>query len=103
MSESLAPPRALPPGAIAPGAMDGTDAGAMPVFAAEATVLGIPRSQWPSIIAPMVVGIIALAFWEWIVWYKSIPHYVLPGPIQIGQTLITDWPTLSGSSLSVWH
>ena len=89
MSETLTAPHAL--------SADGTDAGAMPVFATEPKVLGIARSQWPSIIAPVVVGILALTFWEWIVWYKGIPHYVLPGPIQIGQTLISDWPTLSGS------
>ena len=93
MSETITAARASP----AANPHDGTDAGAMPVFATEAKVLGISRSQWPSIIAPIVVGIIALAFWEWIVWYKSIPHYVLPGPIQIGQTLISDWSTLSGS------
>jgi NitT/TauT family transport system permease protein len=76
---------------------DGTDAAALPVFASEAKVLGLPRSQWPSIIAPVIVGILALAFWEWIVWYKGIPHYVLPGPILIGQTLVTDFATLSES------
>lgn len=77
--------------------VDGTDAGAMPVFATEPKVLGIAKSQWPSIIAPVVVGLLALAFWEWIVWYKDIKPYVLPGPIQIGQTLVSDWATLSGS------
>lgn len=74
---------------------DGTDAGAMPVFANERTVLGIAASRWPSILAPIAIGVIALALWEMIVRVKGIPHYVLPGPIAIGQTLITDWGTLS--------
>jgi NitT/TauT family transport system permease protein len=52
MSDTLISARPLA-GTVA----DGTDAGAMPVFATEAKVLGLPRSQWPSIIAPVVVGI----------------------------------------------
>jgi NitT/TauT family transport system permease protein len=75
----------------------GTDADSMPVFAKEPTVLGIAKSRWPSILAPLVIGVFALAFWEWIVWYKDIKHYVLPGPIMIGKALINDWGTLSGS------
>ena len=39
---------------------DGTDAGAMPVFADERRVLGLPASQWPSIIAPIAIGVLAL-------------------------------------------
>ncbi len=89
MSDTMIAPTVLP--------ADGTDASAMPVFATEAKVLGIPRSQWPSIIAPVLVGVLALAFWEWIVWYKDIPHYVLPGPRLIGQTLIADFGTLAAS------
>ena len=79
------------------GVQAGTDQDAMPVFASEPSVFGIARSRWPAIIAPIVVGVLALAFWEWIVWYRQIPHYVLPGPIQIAQTMVSDWATLSGS------
>lgn len=74
---------------------DGTDAGAMPVFATERRVLGLPASQWPSIIAPIVIGILALAAWEIVVRVKDVPIYVLPGPITIGKTLVTDWGLLS--------
>ena len=63
----------------------------MPVFAREEKVLGIARSRWPSIIAPIVIGILALAFWEWIVWYKDIKPYVLPGPVTIAKALVNDW------------
>ena len=35
---------------------DGTDAGAMPVFATERRVMGLPVSRWPAIIAPIVIG-----------------------------------------------
>ncbi len=74
---------------------DGTDAGAMPVFAVEKTILGVSASRWPSIIAPIAIGVLALLAWELIVRIQGIPFYVLPGPLAIGQTLINDWATLS--------
>jgi NitT/TauT family transport system permease protein len=76
---------------------DGTDADARPVFAQERRILGIAASSWPGIIAPVVIGILALAAWEAVVRIKEIPVYILPGPIVIAQTLWTDWGTLSQS------
>jgi NitT/TauT family transport system permease protein len=76
---------------------DGTDAEARPVFAEERRILGIAASSWPGIIAPVVVGIVMLTAWETIVRIKGIPHYILPGPILIAQTLWNDWGTLSES------
>ncbi len=76
---------------------DGTDAQALPVAMAEARILGLPASIWPRILAPIVIGVIVLALWEFAVRWNDIPHYVLPGPILVGQTLIADWGTLSGS------
>ncbi|WP_082540442.1 ABC transporter permease [Bosea sp. Leaf344] len=81
---------------IAP-AHDGTDAQALPVFAAEARVLGLPASTWPRILAPLIIGMLALGLWEFAVRANGIPSYVLPGPLLIGQTLVADWGTLSGS------
>jgi NitT/TauT family transport system permease protein len=77
--------------------VDGTDAAARPVFAEERRILGIAASAWPGIIAPIVIGILALIGWEVLVRVRGIPHYILPGPLLIGQTLIADWPTLSTS------
>ena len=76
---------------------DGTDSATRPIFEEEQRILGIARSSWPGILAPIAIGIVALAGWETIVRVKGIPHYVLPGPLLIGQTLIADWPTLSTS------
>lgn len=76
---------------------DGTDAEARPVVAVENRILGLPASAWPKILAPIAIGVLALGFWEWAVWYHGIPHFVLPGPVLIGQTLVADWWTLSGS------
>lgn len=78
-------------------AHDGTDAEARPVFATEARVLGLPASAWPRILAPLIIGLLALGLWEFAVRAKGIPPYVLPGPLLIGQTLVADWGTLSGS------
>ncbi len=80
-----------------PNTHDGTDADARPVFASERRILGITSSSWPGIISPIVVGILALVGWEVLVRVRGIPHYILPGPLLIGQTLIADWSTLSTS------
>jgi NitT/TauT family transport system permease protein len=80
-------------------ANDGTDAATRPVFADERRILGIAASSWPGILAPIAIGILALIGWEVLVRVKEIPHYILPGPLLIGQTLISDWPTLS---VSLW-
>ena len=56
MSDRIARTRASP--------HDGTDAEARPVFAEERRILGIAASTWPGIIAPVVIGIVALAAWE---------------------------------------
>jgi NitT/TauT family transport system permease protein len=50
-------------------------------------------------LAPGVLGFIALAAWEWAVWVNDIPHYILPGPVLIAQTLVRDWDSLSVSLL----
>ena len=83
--------------AVHPVPHDGTDAEARPVFAEERRILGIAASTWPGIIAPIAIGIVMLAAWEAVVRIKGIPHYILPGPILIAQTLWSDWGTLSES------
>ncbi len=84
-------------GAGASLANDGTDAGAMPVFARERRVLGLPANQWPSIIAPVAIGVLALVVWEAVVHLRAIPSYVMPGPWKIIETVFTDWALLSGA------
>jgi NitT/TauT family transport system permease protein len=78
---------------------DGTDSAAMPVFADERRVLGVPVSRWPGIIAPIVIGVITLGFWQATVTIKEIPSYILPGPFVIIETLFKDWRTLSTALL----
>lgn len=76
---------------------DGTDAEARPVIREDRKVLGISTETWPGILAPLGIGILALSAWEFIVWWRAIPPFILPGPLLIGKTLVADWSTLSGS------
>jgi NitT/TauT family transport system permease protein len=78
-------------------AHDGTDAETRPIFAQERRILGIAVSAWPGILAPIAVGVLALLAWEVLVRVKEIPSYILPGPLLIASTLVTDWGTLSGA------
>lgn len=82
---------------LAPAAARGTDQETAPVFAEEARILGIARSRWPDILAPIIVGVLIIGLWEWVVRYKNIPAYLFPGPLVIAQTLVQDWHTLSGA------
>lgn len=78
-------------------AHDGTDAEARPVLDREPHLLGLPASVWPRLLAPLCIGALALGLWEFLVRWNEVPSYVLPGPLLIGETLITDWSTLSAS------
>jgi NitT/TauT family transport system permease protein len=49
--------------------------------------------------APVAIGLLALALWEAVVRINQIPHYILPGPILVLQSLIQDWGTLFPSLL----
>ena len=84
----------LPPGSVP---HDGTDAEARPIFLEDRKVLGISTEAWPGILAPLAIGVIALGAWEFIVWWREIPSFILPGPWLIAKTLVADWATLSAS------
>jgi NitT/TauT family transport system permease protein len=70
---------------------------APPVMLQHKRVLGVSVATWPKILMPLAVGILALAGWELAVRLQGIPVYILPGPILIAQTMVSDWGTLSGS------
>ncbi len=59
------------------------------------TWLGLTLDGWVRILAPTIIGIIALGAWEWTVRANAIPPYILPGPILVAQTLVRDWHSLS--------
>ncbi|MDZ8055723.1 MAG: ABC transporter permease [Aulosira sp. ZfuVER01] len=49
--------------------------------------------------APVVVGILVLVLWDILVRVTHLPPYILPGPILVFKTLITDWNELFSSLL----
>jgi NitT/TauT family transport system permease protein len=46
------------------------------------------------VIAPVVVGILAILAWDIFVRVTKMPSYLLPGPLLVVQTLFRDWNTL---------
>lgn len=57
------------------------------------------RERIARVLAPLVVGLIALAAWDLIVRVNDIPPYILPGPLLVARSLVTDWGTLWPSLL----
>ncbi|MGQ4645993.1 ABC transporter permease subunit [Lyngbya aestuarii] len=49
------------------------------------------------VIAPVVVGITVLLIWEILVRVTGVPSYLLPGPLLVLQTLISEWNALFNS------
>ena len=56
---------------------------------------GLSRTNWLRILAPSLIGVLVLGFWEWAVRHYAIPRYILPGPVLIAQTLVRHWASLS--------
>lgn len=52
---------------------------------------------------PSLAFVLALGGWEFVVWWKTIPPYILPAPSLILITLVKDWSTLFGSLLVTLH
>ena len=61
---------------------------------------GLPLSErrWVRLALPITVFVLALVLWELVVRLNHIPHYILPGPLLILQTL---WNNL-GSLMASW-
>jgi NitT/TauT family transport system permease protein len=49
------------------------------------------------LLAPVIVGALLLIAWELAVDLEGIPPYILPGPLLIAKTLVTDGPSLLAS------
>jgi NitT/TauT family transport system permease protein len=49
------------------------------------------------ILLPVIVALVGTVIWELVVRLGNIPLYVLPGPLAVLGTLISDWPVLSQS------
>ncbi|MGB0498528.1 MAG: ABC transporter permease, partial [Rubricella sp.] len=49
---------------------------------------------WGKWLLPVVVMTLSILGWDWIVRANEIPHYILPGPGRVLDTLIADWAIL---------
>lgn len=79
--------------------LSANEAATAPVEARERTVLGLAPETWLRILAPLLIGVLALGAWEWAVKANDVPSYILPGPVEIFRTLVRDWGTLQ---VSLW-
>ncbi len=50
-------------------------------------------------IAPFAVGVLVIAFWQGAVQWYELPPYLLPSPLLVAETLVSDFPTLLPSWL----
>lgn len=78
-----------------------TDEADIPSAGSGVPAKGLNLGRWFNleVIAPLIVGILFLVGWEVAVRVTGVPHYLLPGPILVVQTLIRDWGTLFPSLL----
>lgn len=53
-----------------------------------------------SLVLPVLLLAAGLGVWEFVVRFNGIPPYVLPGPVLVLQTLVSDWDVLSQSLLT---
>lgn len=58
------------------------------------TAHGTPTMRWG---VPVVFGLFVLAGWEALVTWLDVPAYVLPGPLAIGEALVSGFGSLMGS------
>src|SRR5690606_10692998 len=68
----------------------------LPVLNAEQDRLA-RRERTLRIVMPTLAIIIALGIWEGLVRYYQVPHYLIPAPSLVAQTLIKDGPSLMAS------
>lgn len=54
----------------------------------------LARERLMRVILPVGTLLSAVLFWEFLVWYNEVPHYLIPAPSRILQTLWTEGPSL---------
>jgi NitT/TauT family transport system permease protein len=73
------------------------------IAAASGTPVGARRrasgERIARLVAPLAIGALALVLWQAVVQINHIPHYILPGPVLVLESLIRDWGTLFPSLL----
>ncbi|MBB6559507.1 NitT/TauT family transport system permease protein [Acidovorax soli] len=54
-----------------------------------------PRVQ--RVVYPVLVGLVLIALWQGLVTAMELPPYLVPSPLLMLKTLVTDWAALGGS------
>jgi NitT/TauT family transport system permease protein len=55
------------------------------------------RDRVLGVLLPIVVLALGVLAWDFVVRVNDLPPYILPGPGLVLETLVSDWPILSGS------
>ena len=45
-------------------------------------------------VLPVLIMVLAIAGWAWVVQANDIPHFILPGPDRVWDSLVNDWGIL---------
>ena len=51
------------------------------------------------VVIPLVMVALAIGLWQLHITVNNVPHYIMPAPAKVLETLFTDWPTLYPSLL----
>jgi NitT/TauT family transport system permease protein len=57
------------------------------------------RRNYDKVLYPVVVAIVLLTLWQGLVTGFKLPAYLVPSPLLMMQTLVTDWQMLGGALL----
>lgn len=68
---------------------------AVPAKPRHAPLLARPRVQ--RILYPLLVGLVLIALWQGLVTALELPPYLVPSPLLMLETLVTDWAALGAS------
>ncbi len=51
-------------------------------------------TRWLRWLGPVAVGVAFVLAWHLFVTIRDVPHYIVPSPFLVAQTLVGDWPLL---------
>ncbi|MCY4302711.1 MAG: ABC transporter permease [Aestuariivita sp.] len=54
-------------------------------------------------ILPSTVLVLSLFIWHFYVTINEVPHYILPGPLKVAESTVTDWEILWPATLVTWR
>src|SRR5450756_2416258 len=84
----------LPRRLAQPGARDGRHVSTMEHMESTPMDPAERRQRWLRMTLPAVIGVLTLIAWDLVVRLNNIPHYILPGPLLVANSLWNDWGTL---------